>query len=262
MDPIPSTEHICIDPGPDGSIDLYFNKSYWEDKSHVNDSNRPPDIYNGNPMFPHLARINPSPDPSSPGHFYCNKKPRASNNATSPSVTNNDRATIEGYMNQIYSQIGITVDINLLPEKLVNFDSRLEDNKLSTLELSDYNTSVWGDDGEAQELQLYLVDKYFPDYIKGVGLPELNTAAVNYSLATIHTYPHEIGHARYDLYHPDGTEMSNGDPDVGWEKDRLKFPAPGDDRNFMRSGQSGLSSLNFYKFIVRQYQWEKIHANH
>ena len=66
------------------------------------------------------------------------------------------------------------------------------------------------------------------------------------------TFCHELGHAKYILFHPDDAS-SVGDNLTGTYDD--------DDKNFMNSGTlpnpSSLDAAN-----VRQYQWSKIHKNH
>lgn len=83
-----------------------------------------------------------------------------------------------------------------------------------------------------------------------------NTAAINVTngTPTFRTIPHEIGHARYELRHPD----------QDWVQDKLKGPVNNDKYNIMNSGpifqNNPLESIS--DFRIRRYQWEKIQVEH
>lgn len=83
-----------------------------------------------------------------------------------------------------------------------------------------------------------------------------NSAAINVTngAPTFRTIPHEIGHARYALRHPD----------EDWMKDGLNGPVNSDQYNLMNSGPLFQSHPvgSISDFRIRRYQWRKIQTNH
>lgn len=64
-------------------------------------------------------------------------------------------------------------------------------------------------------------------------------------------FAHELGHAKYDLWHPDDIGGTNDD--------NLRSPVNFDDYNFMNSGFILNLTQALDVFIVRKYQWDQIH---
>lgn len=83
-----------------------------------------------------------------------------------------------------------------------------------------------------------------------------NSAAINVTNGspTFRTIPHEIGHARYDLHHPDDD----------WSNEEDMTGAVNNDRyNIMNSGPlfQTLPVGSISDFRIRRYQWKKIQKN-
>jgi len=82
---------------------------------------------------------------------------------------------------------------------------------------------------------------------------------VNASYMEERTPAHEIGHATFKLYHPDGSQCNDID-DQGWKKDKLEKPYINDKYNFMNSGclyeSKTVNKMN--EFRIRKYQWKYI----
>ena len=80
----------------------------------------------------------------------------------------------------------------------------------------------------------------------------INSAAINVTNGspTFRTIPHEIGHARYDLRHPDDD----------WVEDGLNGSVNNDKYNIMNSGPLFQSHPvgSISDFRIRRYQWRKI----
>lgn len=98
-----------------------------------------------------------------------------------------------------------------------------------------------------------------------------NSILYNKAKAVSRTFAHEYGHAKFKLYHPDGSEF-NADgsstgitDDKGWDKDSLSKTYGDDFFNLMNSGYLYHQDVNMTKcthnlnkIILRQYQWSKI----
>ncbi len=269
--PINSPTHNCIDVGPDLSLDRYLDRSFWEQK--INDFTKPSDIFEFNIMHPNLTKISPSYitpiSLSSALGYFCNSRPLPTNVAVCPEdLSTAEIQNIQNDLNSIYNQAGIKVVVVNKGKVYFNFDLRGDDdNAIDITEqnhchhifnptsppgtpIATLNTLIW----RLNDIK----DNDPSSHINGrATFFGVNTVTINVSNGTpnFRTIPHEIGHAKYKLNHPDGD---------GYIIDNLHGKVDTDKYNIMNSGPLyqllPISSMS--DFRLRRYQWTLIQENH
>lgn len=183
-------------------------------------------------------------------------------------MTTTELSNLELDLNAIYNQAGITVKVEDKGYKNFNFDVITDDNSLgpqeqqwlhwafirymgpfgNVMQKSD-NTTIWrvNDIPPTQGLE---VNGRATRY-------GINSAAINVTngTPTFRTIPHEIGHARYELRHPDEDWMN---------EEGMLGKVDTDRYNLMNSGPlfQSLTVGSLSDFKIRRYQWKKIQKNH
>lgn len=265
IDSIDSPDFVCIDPGDDGSLDLYFpslENNFWKesdiDLNKATDSLMYTDI-----NFLHTLNILAGDD------LYCNTIPMQQEIECPELLTEEEIQKIEDNLNTIYNQGGISnIVVNYNGYKNLNFDVSKEDNKLDPsieaifTHLQEYGGSLINlnspfPNNENQVL-IYLVNEI--DGARGLANQYYKDLAfINLKNQRNSTISHEIGHALYGLVHPDGAD---------YEENGLQDTTTQDFYNVMNSGKLFNSDNKLNKttkkieeFKVRKYQWTKIHEN-
>ena len=255
-DKIMSTDHVCINSGPDGSIDLY---AYHTSANWIH----PLDAIVGKGH--HSAKVIASTDlecqtipnrivPGDPSTY----PPRLD-----PVPTGINVAKLQQDLNTIYKKLGISVNVNYHGVISANFDSFLDDNILTgKQEQARYHIQNFGGIPKAGNSVAWIVNDLYKEADtggknkfrsrgRGTGFKD-NTLTLNYSILVDRTFSHELGHAKFDLGHPDDDHAHDG----------LENSHSGDNYNFMNSGKIYSSSVhNISLHRLRQYQWEKIFSN-
>ena len=270
IDPNTGSPYECIHSGLDGSLDLYFQTDsgqFW--KSKLNDPARKIDVLHASSKFSDLV-VKPSYDlvnyPSTPR--FCNNRPLTNHIEAPPGLLS--KANLESELDKIYAKIGIDINVNII-NKPDNYDIISDDNKMHISELLLYH--IKESVGSIQEsiIPMPTTTVWYINEIIGGGIGHQHgfststknsgSADVLYnSLALGNTAPvlelimaHEIGHAKYELWHPDDHTHS-------WNSVDPQFSS--DDYNFMNSGEILKLDQDLQKFRLRQYQWVLIHENH
>lgn len=264
--PIASATHECILPGADLTLDRYLDHAFWRQRD--NDLSKPSDILDYTNQRLHELKIRPSYD-NATGRYFCNKRPQPNNIAPCPDLlTPVELSTLQSDLNTIYNQAGITVEVADKGHKNFNFDlSTTEDNSLSYQEQLRLHWAFIGYQGpfdnnmqKSENTIIWRINDIpssegsaINGRATGFGT---NSVAINIGngTPTFRTLSHEIGHAKYDLRHPD----------EDWMKDELKGPVNNDQHNMMNSGPifqaHPVGSIS--DFRIRRYQWEKVQLNH
>lgn len=263
--PIASATHDCILPGTDLTLDRYLDHAFWRQKD--NDLSKPSDILDFSPPAYHELKIHPSYNPAT-GQYFCNKKPQPANIAPCPDLlTPGELNALQSDLNTIYNQAGILVEVVDKGYKHFNFDNRNpDDNGVDVMEQNYLHWAFVNYQGEFPSKMIKSTNTiiwrvnniaYSSGTVNGRATEfGLNSAAINVTngFPTFRTIPHEIGHARYALRHPDDD----------WIGDGLKGTVNNDRYNIMNSGPLfqtiPIGSLS--DFRIRRYQWEKIQTEH
>ncbi len=170
-------------------------------------------------------------------------------------------------MNSIYSKVWISFNVFQGPLITDNYENNDwggfegDYKNFSHYHIVKYGNEA-GDVNESLKTRIWIVDNLhtasgFAIYNDSTDVP-VNTLVISETQMKDWTVPHELGHAKFDLYHPDGSPYLP-DGDEGWKKDKLKGKVTSDKYNFMNSGclqNSFNTKLN--DFRIRRYQWKKI----
>ncbi len=264
IDSIDSRDFVCIDPGPDGSLDLFYvldpNNNHWEKK--VDESKKLDSLSRESNIKFHTLRVHAGED------LFCNSEPLPENIDCSKMLSENEIVKIQENANKIFSQGGIEVIVNYNGFKNINYDCRKEDNKLETSNESYYSHVMeYGEDRthlnkaliNQDKVVVYLLDKI----INGSGATirgaandfGTNACFISIKNKTNRTIAHEIGHAYYSLAHPDqrGAAIM---------EDGLQDSTSMDFYNFMNSGDIySKTTHDIDKYKLRKYQWDKMQNN-
>lgn len=251
IDLIDNIEHECIDPGDDGSLDLYKNLSSWVDYSS--------DIITINN---HTARILAGTD------LKCSTLPRQ--NEIDTFTHNFDFIELEQEANEFYNKLGIELEFHNRGGLAANYDVSKDDSKLD-LDITS---------GKGENIPYYqsnFISPSIPDTTIIWIVPELFDASDDISdgslifkygnspflkskviflsakYTTKRTIAHELGHSNFGLVHPDGNFHSKNDLPEKISSDRYNFMNSG---NLFKSYGEKLKDLR-----IRSYQWKLIHKS-
>ncbi len=292
---LPNPESFeCINPGLDGSIDLFFEttQGYWLNRMD-NDPSGSPDNLIFNPNLLSSLKIHPGKDAS--GEYRCNSRP-----VTLPSQWNTDRDgdgeidtkvtsnvpfdinlnEIKISLNDIYNQIGVKFNVIDMSYDTLNYNaSSFVGNTNPEIKYIHYSL-IGGDkvtNIKTDEMIIFFIDEMiignkFKEYIAtstgnpanslGKGMTEngkgLNTCFIN---ANFHLNP-ETYRPR-TLPHEVGHGMYSifhPDDQGGVNHDKLSSKVKSDRYNFMNSGKlyNCCSVKNVQENRVRKYQWKYI----
>ena len=274
----------CINRGYDGSLDLYLTAfdlldSFWRNKD--NDISKPVDrlLANGNDIyFAHTLKIFPS---KLNGDYFCNERV-----LTDPKLWNFDsdsdgvfdafvdknpppinEVKLLDSLNKIYNQ----VNINWVYDKkidatgnyeLVQSTSKFDDADIySSFHASQYGINNMGESYTSAKTRIWLVDTL--TNIFGFAPTDKNDSFLN----TVVIKPnvpdwvisHEVGHAKFKLYHPDGSTCQPSGTDLGYSLDNLENHVTNDNFNLMNSGCiQNIVNTKISNFKIRRYQWDYI----
>lgn len=257
-----TSTHKCINPGPDNILDLYSNLREYRNppSSYLFDPSlgpNPIDVASAMELFTLEVRPVETGNPEKP--YMCNMKkifveiepPKK------PTLSAAKKAEIVADVNEVYNQVGITVDMTFINVDY-NFDSVIDDNYLDGTEqellriwLISQNPDIADAEGNFNKTTGWIVYGDKDNTTAGVADIGLNTFVVNYENHTRRTYAHEIGHAKFSLEHPDGDN---------WHVEGLldeRMEDEFDQLNFMLSGKN--ADNPDISFIVRPYHWKFIH---
>lgn len=293
MTPISSLPHeeavnyVCIDKGNDGSLDGFGGLSKYTNRDNgFSDRDELLNAGDGGNKI-HKLEILAGEDK------ICNERPvrfEDNNGINSLDPTYQDIQQLSGdvianelmRLQSIYAQVNVDIQLNyhgLLP---FNYDFKEEDNQISSNNEQRYLHALYHHDinianlSEPINTAVWEVNKIVVDNENIAGLatsdPDNNVSQFKNSLTVSRaksedrTIAHEIGHARYNLGHPDGSIncQGGGSGDNSHTQDGMTSKYNGDIFNFMNSGcmygaESDNDELNISDLIVRRYQWIKIH---
>jgi len=283
--PISSASHECINRGPDETLDLYYDVSKYQTlpESEMNDITRPVDSFPMNTQKRYDLKVLPSFKPSFLNPYFCNT-PLPETKATPCDILESEELDkIATDLNTIYNQVGIEVVVRYTVLES-NYDSEEDDGILSFNEQVSLHAmlkkTLRGEMAAFNKTQVWLTKL---EGAAGRGSIPVgnNSLSVDLFYSNDRTIAHEIGHAKYELFHPDASsEYSDGKPtgakDCGWEsEDLLVAPVTNDIHNFMVSGFKFIgpdsSDPPVYRtdytlfpdlFLIRPYHWNLIHTNH
>jgi hypothetical protein len=261
---ITSATHECILPGPDGSLDLFNSPTFWVNKDNNVNKDRDSFYYESIGKL-HTRKIFAGSDK------FCNEMPMANDTANHADITSKITIMTDS-LNIVYNEVGIKVRLNYLGIKYFNFDSS-EDNgkgkiaKIDNLSEQKFvHLQLFG--GQNIDTMNYASTStlfFVPEMIGVKG--RATSGKINQSFQNIvnscfydavtftaKTIAHELGHARFGLFHPDGTHCIPKSNDNGYKYNGLEIPVISDTFNLMNSGcfPSGL--------ILRRFQWKIIHS--
>jgi len=257
--------HRCINPGSDGALDLYYQLNDYANppSSFLIDPSLGPNpiwINSTEELFTLEVRPIPTFIPSKP--YVCNMKKLLIESGPSkkPVLSTAKRDQIIDDMNEVYNQVGISVDITFIDIDY-NFDSVIDDDVLDEGEISQlHNWLIFQYPGIADANKVFNKTTgwivYGDESYSVLGRATeigLNTFCINYSNHHRRTFPHELGHAKFSLEHPDGD---------GWDEEGLlneQMSGDFDQYNLMLSG--GRTKKPELSFILRPYHWKFIHLN-
>ncbi len=216
---VASAMDVCVSPGPDGSLDEYaalklgYGTRWVDSDDEVVEINGVKHVVAG----PKLKNGKP----------FCNTKARKKN-ITCPNVI--DFTSVMDEVSKFYlDNANIDVTFNIMPNLNINFDSRIDDDKMDGStgglndESRDFRSSRYGDpEGKPYSPEAFIV--------KGIIGMSLETAAFAgrnclwaqdiKSTNTSLIWSHEIGHQLWDLRHPENLGVS-GDS-VCWMKANIE----------------------------------------
>lgn len=269
--PISDPNHDCIDVGPDGTLDLFADLSYWA--TNLQKPAKPRDEWvwtNGNNDQANTLRLKPSVTPILTNPYYCNSVPLPNNTDTPPSMP--DLSVYEAKLNDLYNKVGVNIVLADQGTLYTNIDSGKDDGHISSLREQIYlHASIFGYISPNDDLlntplttELWLASDILNSSPNSTGRSlgratgdpneflSFNTFSLNahFPDSDLHyTALHELGHAKYNLWHPD----DNG----GVQGDNLSSPVQNDSQyNFMHSNVN--RTIPIKDFRVRKYQWTKI----
>lgn len=249
---ITSKHHQCILPGEDGSLDLFANLKSWVS---------PLDKIVGNGNF--AAKV------TAGENLKCDTDPRENN--IHDFSTSHDLSKLEQDLNAIYNKLDINFTLEPIVTIPANYDSFKEDNIMNDRELTEYHLQLFGNE-PSQLLTLWLVPGLISnntsdpdvetDILRGrAAALGFNTLAINEAdIVVDRTLGHEIGHARFSLYHPDQKIKFNNElvppPNQNGITSKDKY-------NVMNSGYiQSTTTQDILKFRWRKYQWDTIRDNY
>lgn len=280
---LPNADNFeCINRGEDATLDYYIEVSepigsFYTDKD--NDISKPIDIFKAQSLKAiHDVKVFPS---ISSGEYFCNERvltnPNLWNFDTDGDGINDafvdripgevDYEKIKNNLDSIYSKVGVSFDIFQGPLLIDNY----ENNNWGGFEgdyknFSHYHIAKFGnqagDVNGAIKTRIWIVDSLvnasgFAIYNDSTNNP-VNTLVVSVLQMKNWTVPHEVGHAKFELYHPDGSACLSGGEE-GWKIDKLKAKVTSDKFNFMNSGcLQNTFNTKLSDFRIRRYQWIKI----
>jgi hypothetical protein len=172
--------------------------------------------------------------------------------------------------------VGVNVVVYYKGLKFVNFDSDLDDNDINTNknEQNYLHAQVFGGDITnftiADTTTVWIVKKLDNHTLRGIacGDPKklgniisniANTVVIDEISGIDRTISHEIGHAKFHLFHPDVVIPGCGGS--GWSWNKLTNQTGNDKKNFMNSGCThAIHNTSINDFIIRKYQWTLIHS--
>ena len=260
MDPIPSTEHICIDPGEDGSVDLSLDiSSYLRGKNEIVE-------------IPANGKVKVKQNSVKAGvDKKCDTRPyrsgfdgpfKFSEYQIDDAYSLNQSEVLERIesVNLFYNRIGV----NFIPNwntMQVNFDFEIDDNEMSyskdvDKEFTTFTHQLYGitinSSGDLLVVKpdnpvLFLItdlEEKGSDPASGLSTTKKNIALAEDFLSEIHwitTVAHELGHGAFGLRHPID---QFGKTDSG---------------NFMKSTIDLSGSEELLDLSSKYYQWVFIH---
>lgn len=265
----------CINRGPDGTLDLFQEvriDEYWKERKDNNILKPVDSLYIELDNLSNL-RILPSVDTS--GNHFCNSRP-----VTSPSDWNQDidgdgeldafvsmcpdPATydieqITKDLNIVYSDIGYTINVDNNGVTAKNFNSSSKAMNNLNEQMNFHISQVGGiitDPKTADTTIIWLVDNL--NNLRGRANGDndkvvYNTLMINTNMDVMRTVAHELGHAAFNLYHPNDSGSLND----GFENG----PTDDDKFNLMNSRYiyNTETTHNIYNYRIRKYQWKTIH---
>jgi hypothetical protein len=264
---IDSKDWECVLPGPDGSLDLFNNLKSWRRKD--NNASLDFDTLQGPENLNHLRKVYAGNDK------FCNVRPLPNDTADYEDVSSKI-IQISQNLNSIYNKVGVTINLNYLGVKYFNFDSS-NDNGNGERDTADiYNNA----EQRYVHLQLFggqsivslniapVTTLFFVPKMKGVygrataGTVDTTIQNIAHSFFVdantfrIKTIAHELGHARFGLWHPDGSYCKKNSGDDAYKYNGLKKPTNKNDDplNLMNSGCFPSGNL------LRRFQWKIIHS--
>ncbi|MFZ1705880.1 MAG: hypothetical protein WAT79_16160 [Saprospiraceae bacterium] len=262
---ITSSLHECIKPGADLTLDRFLDLEFWEANRY--DPSKPHDELIYTSPYYHELKIRPRYN-SVTNEYICNSLPQANGIACPDLMTPAELDALRSDLNIIYNQAGISVIVEDMGYRNINFDLKNpDDERISSLEQNYLHWQFVGYHGDFPEDMLKpnetIIWRVNSILYSGSGTAlgrttdfGLNSATINTStsLPSFRTIPHEIGHAKYDLHHPD--DDWNNELDMLEKVDTDKY-------NLMNSGPlfGLIPASNNSEFRIRRYQWKKIQTN-
>ena len=285
--PISDPNHECINRGIDGTLDLYYNTGNYQrlPASKLNDSARPVDNFIMDNQKRYDLKVHPSfiVSPLFTNPYFCNTPLPITTTNPCSTLTSIEINKIEDDLNLIYNQIGIDVIVDYYVLN-TNYDVEIDDDILTKTEqislhamLKNTNRGVLA---PFNKTQVWLTNL---NGVAGSATQPIgnNSLSVDLIASNARTIAHEIGHSKYELYHPDGSSQyfdgtSSGTSENGWNLEGLlDKPVTNDIKNFMVSGFKFVapdrSTPPVYSTdkklipklpLIRPYHWSLIHSNH
>ena len=244
--PITSNSHECILPGPDGTFDLYLSDNQpWI--NHSSDSV----IYYQQKRMKVLA----GKDRSCQSKVYPTKKP-----LEDPPIFS--MSDLISNTNTILNTAGIQMNLVNHGELIANFDLRgTDDNEAEYFEATMvYRVNNFIQTYKDLPCVFIFADLKEPPLDPGQLSSTLRGQSQGGSFFTMfdgnrmveRTLAHELGHAIWDLQHPDEVTGSSDPITV----DDLKAIVTDDPANLMTSGSRGNQLVN--NSILRRYVWKRM----
>lgn len=257
-DSIISENHVCILPGEDGGIDLgeaLFR--YMETDSNGNDLDKVIDILPNDKVKVDQRTLGAGEN------LKCDTRPFRSGKTgkydfnkvdIEPGSSISESDIISGFddIKEFYSRIGININLIWKGDLALNFDNKqdnnsIEYNKQTNLEFGILTKQLFGINASTQKIikpenpVVYLVEDINPESTKGAALNGSNVCIIRDQSNWEITFAHELGHAIWDLKHPE---------------DEFGIT---DGNNFMTEDLKNLNSNDITKLRSKWYQWIRIH---
>jgi len=265
----------CINRGSDGTLDLFQElriNEYWKERKDNNILKPVDSLYIELDNLSNL-RILPSIDTS--GNHFCNSRPVTSPSdwnqdidgdgeldafvSMCPDTTSYDIEQITNDLNIVYSDIGYTINVDNNGVTAKNFNSSSKAMNNLNEQMNFHISQVGGiiiDPKTADTTIIWLVDNL--NNLRGRASGDndkvvYNTLMINTNMDVRRTVSHELGHAAFNLYHPNDSGSIND----GFENG----PTDEDKFNLMNSGYiyNTKTTHNIYNYRIRKYQWKTIH---
>ncbi|MFT6337889.1 MAG: hypothetical protein ACJATI_004656 [Halioglobus sp.] len=282
IDSLPNpTKYQCINTGLDGTLDLFFMvleaNGVW--KNRDNDPTKPNDTFKA-PSTKELHKVTVHPSISTSGSRFCNERV-LSNPTTMWNKDINGDGKVDAYislcpstpniikiqddLNAVYEKIGVTFNVTNGGELYENYNIADYPNKTDGfLDAQWHHVNKFGNSYDnmtsATNTHIWIVKDLIG--LRGVAVFDTmgnnkNSLMVSELKQSDRTIAHEVGHAKFQLFHPDGS----GGSEKGYKNDGLKVPVSNDYYNFMNSGVLYPHNTNtdVTKYRVRRYQWKFIH---